>query len=370
MHIGVLKEHIAGERRVAAVPDTVKRLLKAGHDVSVELDAGALAGFPDALYQEVGAELATRSEILQTDLVAGVRIGPDSGVVPGSTIVGLLKPLERPEFIATLANANVTAIAFETVPRTTLAQSMDALSSQANIAGYQAVLVGAARLQRLLPMMTTAAGTVKPAKLLVLGVGVAGLQAIATGRRLGAVVSAFDVRSAVSEQVESLGATFVKNSLEDHTDEGGYATELGDTDQSRVIRGLAPFVAESDVVICTAQIPGREAPLLIDDESLSGMKLGAVIVDLASATGGNTTQTPKTGESVVGGVTVIAGGQMVNGVAQDASTLLGRNLVALVEHLYADDSDLDLEDEIADGAVVASAGSVRHPRVISLLEGK
>jgi NAD(P) transhydrogenase subunit alpha len=370
VHIGVLKEHIAGERRVVAVPDTVKRLLKAGHVVSVELGAGALAGFPDALYEESGAKLATRSDVMAADLVVGVRIGPDSKIASGSTIVGLLKPLEHPEFIATLAADNVTAIAFETVPRTTLAQSMDALSSQANIAGYQAVLVGATKLQRFLPMMTTAAGTVKPAKVLILGVGVAGLQAIATGRRLGAVVSAFDVRSAASEQVESLGATFVKNSLEDHTDDGGYATELGDDEQTRVIRGLAPYVADSDLVICTAQIPGREAPLLIDDESLAGMKLGAVVVDLASATGGNTSQTPKTGESVVGGVTVVAGGQLVNAVAQDASTLLGRNLVALVEHLYVDSAALDFDDEITDGAVVAAAGSVRHPRVVALLEGK
>lgn len=369
MLIGVLKESTPGERRVSAVPDTVARLVKAGNQVVVEQGAGSLAGFPDAEYIAAGASVDSRESVLAADLVAGVVLGPDKGLEQAKALVGLMAPFQQPEFVSVLATAGTTAIAFETVPRTSLAQTMDALSSQANTAGYRAVLEGASRLQRFLPMMTTAAGTVKPARLLVLGVGVAGLQAIATGRRLGAVVSAFDVRSAAREQVESLGATFIEVSLEDHTDKGGYATALADVEQARIIRGLTESVSAADIVISTAQIPGRAAPLLIDDESLVAMRPGSVIIDLASDTGGNTSQTPSTGDVNVNGVRIVAGGQLVSAVASDASTLLGRNLVALVGHLYKEETGLDFEDEITAGAVVASGGEILNDRVRSLLEG-
>lgn len=359
---------VAPERRVAITPDAARRLVSAGHAVVVESGCGLAAGHTDDEYRSVGADVG---DPWSADLVAVVDLADPTAVPDGGTVVGLLDPLTRPGRIAELATRSVTAIAFETLPRTTLAQSMDVLSSQATAAGYMAVLVAAERSGRFFPMLTTAAGTVKPARVLVLGAGVAGLQAIATAKRLGAVVRAFDVRAAAAEQVESLGAQFVSVDLsDDHSDEGGYATELADTEQMRIVRGLEAEVAAADVVVTTAQIPGRPAPLLIDDESLAGAGAGTVVVDVAAATGGNVTATVAGEEVTAHGVLVLGPTDLAARVAGDASALYGRNVVNLVTHLCGEDGalDLDRDDEIVAGVVVARGGAVTHPAVRSLLE--
>ncbi len=284
--------------------------------------------------------------------------------------MGLVRPLEAPERVAGLAARNVSVLSFELLPRTTLAQSMDVLSSQATVAGYRSIIEAAAHSPFLFPMLTTAAGTVKPAKVLILGAGVAGLQAIATARRLGAVVRAFDVRAAAAEQVESLGAKFVELDLSsDHTDAGGYATELADDDQTRIIRGLDGEIAAADVVVSTAQIPGRPAPLLVDDQSLELARPGSVFVDLAAATGGNISASVPDQVVERSGVTILGPTDLASRVAAEASALYGRNIVNLVAHLTTDAGwTWDFDDEIADGVVVAHEGAVRHPRVAALLE--
>jgi NAD(P) transhydrogenase subunit alpha len=356
---------VAPERRVALTADGVRRLVAAGHRVVVEPGCGDAIGESDHAYREAGAEFG---DPWGADLVAVVDL-PDPGRVrDGAGVVGLLRPLEDPARIAALAERNVTAIAFELLPRTTLAQAMDVLSSQATVAGYRAVLEAAGRSRRFFPMLTTAAGTVKPARALVLGAGVAGLQAIATARRLGAVVAAFDVRAAAGEQVQSLGARFVDLSLEDHADAGGYATELADDDQTRIIRGLDAEVAAADVLVTTAQIPGRPAPLLVDDRSLAGMKPGSVVVDLAASTGGNVAASRPDEEVDVGGVAVLGPTDLASRGAIDASALYARNVVNLLGHLTDADAALvvDADDEIAE-CVVAHGGELRHPRLHELL---
>ncbi|MEX1287601.1 MAG: NAD(P) transhydrogenase subunit alpha [Acidimicrobiia bacterium] len=361
---------VAPERRVALTPDSVGRLVKAGHEVVVETDCGRQAGHPDAAYEDAGA---TIGDPWAGDLVAVIGLDDPARVRDHAAVVGLIRPLEEPERIAELAERDVTVLALELLPRTTLAQSMDVLSSQATVAGYEAVLAAATRSGRFFPMLTTAAGTVKPARVLVLGAGVAGLQAIATARRLGAVVRAFDVRSAAAEQVESLGASFVEVDLSaDHTDAGGYATELAADEQTRIIRGLDAEITAADIVVTTAQIPGRPAPLLIDDQSLAGAGAGTVIVDVAAATGGNVSATVPGEEVEVHGVAVLGPTDLAARLAGDASALYGRNIVNLLAHLVGEDGalTLDFDDEIADGVVVAHGGEVRHPRVRELLEDR
>ncbi len=361
---------VAPERRVALTPDSVGRLVKAGHEVVVEADCGRQAGHPDAAYENAGASIG---DPWAADLVAVVGLDDPARVRGHAAVVGLIRPLEEPERIAGLAERDVTVLALELLPRTTLAQSMDVLSSQATVAGYEAVLAAATRSGRFFPMLTTAAGTVKPARVLVLGAGVAGLQAIATARRLGAVVRAFDVRSAAAEQVESLGASFVEVDLSaDHTDAGGYATELAADEQTRIIRGLDAEITAADIVVTTAQIPGRPAPLLIDDQSLAGAGAGTVIVDVAAATGGNVSATVPGEEVEVHGVAVLGPIDLAARLAGDASALYGRNIVNLLAHLVGEDGalTLDFDDEIADGVVVAHGGEVRHPRVRELLEDR
>ena len=291
MRVVVPKETEAGERRVALIPDSVGRLVGAGFAIGVEQSAGALAGFPDAEYAAAGAEVVARSELF-AGAEAVVRVGRPTAeeiaeLAPGTVLVGFLSPLTDPEGIERLATRGVVAFAMESIPRITRAQSMDALSSQANVAGYKAALIAAERLPRFFPLLMTAAGTVAPAKVLVLGAGVAGLQAIATARRLGAVITAFDVRPVVREQVESLGATFLDLGVRSEETEGGYASELSEEEQRRQQDALTEQIPGFDAVITTALIPGRPAPKLIPASAVRGMRQGSVIVDLAAEAGGN-----------------------------------------------------------------------------------
>jgi H+-translocating NAD(P) transhydrogenase subunit alpha len=365
MRIGVPRETASQERRVALVPDTVGRLRKAGHEVAVQRGAGAAAGFPDGQYEQAGAALAADAGELyaRSELVLKVQRPSREEVArlaPGTILVSFLAPATSGEIIAALAERKVTALAMELVPRITRAQSMDALSSQANLAGYKAVVIGAEALNRILPMMTTAAGTLAPAKAFVIGVGVAGLQAIATARRLGAVVSGFDVRPVVKEQVQSLGATFVEAPVAAEG-AGGYAKELAEDQQRRVLETIAKHIVTQDLVVATAQIPGRPAPRLVTGEMVRAMKPGAVIVDLAAETGGNCELT-KPGEAVdVGGVLVLGPVNVPSTLAFHASQTYSRNLQSLLQHLLDKEGKpkLDLADEITGAMVVTHAGEVR-----------
>ncbi len=351
-----------GERRVALTPDVVTKLVAAGHTVHVAPGAGEQAGFPDAAYTDAGADVGPSEAAV--DLTVTV---VDPGGAPTGALLGLLDPFVATDRMAGLAAAGTTVFAFEAVPRTTRAQVVDALSSQATAAGYQAVLVGAEASDRFFPMLTTAAGTIRPAKVVVLGAGVAGLQAIATARRLGAVVSAFDVRAAAAEQVESLGARFITLDDEptDASDAGGYATQLADDAQQRIIDGLRPHLADADVIVSTAAIPGRPAPKLVDDTSLTAMRRGAVVVDLAAATGGNTTRTEPGVRVVHDGVVLIGDTDLVGGVAADASRMYAKNVAAFVELLAGDDGAYapDWEDDIVAGSCIARDGRLVHPRL-------
>ncbi|MEX2280080.1 MAG: NAD(P) transhydrogenase subunit alpha [Acidimicrobiia bacterium] len=364
MHIGILVADGPNERRVALVPDVVKKLVEDGHRISVSPSAGEGAGFTDADYAAAGADLAVP---VDADIVAVVDL-PLSGTVPGKSLLGMLRPFDDPDAMRALASTGVTAWAFEAVPRTTRAQTIDALSSQATVAGYQAVLEGAAASDRFFPMLTTAAGTIRPAAVLVLGAGVAGLQAIATARRLGAVVSAFDVRAAAAEQVESLGAKFVTLEVpaQDAADSGGYAREVADDEQRRILDGLAPLVARSDVVISTAAIPGRPAPLLIERSTVEAMRPGAVIVDLAAATGGNCELTVS-GETIEhAGVTIIGATDLMARVPADASRMYSRNVAAFLALISGEAGAFtpDVDDDIVRDSMICRAGAVVHPRLL------
>jgi NAD(P) transhydrogenase subunit alpha len=364
MRVGVPRETAPRERRVALVPDGVARLRRAGLEVVVERGAGAGAFLPDAAYEAAGATLAGAGEALAADLVLKVRrpsAEEAERLSPGATVAGLLRPAASGELLRRLAERRVNALAMELVPRITRAQALDALSSQATVAGYKAVLLGADRLLQLMPMLTTAAGTLAPAKVLVLGAGVAGLQAIATARRLGGVVSAFDVRPAVREQVRSLGAAFVAVEVAAEG-AGGYARELAEDQQRRVLEAVARAIAGQDLVVSTAQVPGRRAPLLVTDEMLRTMAPGSVVVDLAAETGGNVAAT-RPGETVVAhGVTVVGALDLAAEVPRHASQMYGRNLEALVK-LVARDGRLALEpmDEIVGPMTVVLDGEVRTP---------
>jgi NAD(P) transhydrogenase subunit alpha len=366
LQIGIPQETAPSERRVALVPEVAARLVQAGLRVTVQRGAGAAAGFPDPLYAAAGAELvATPAEVLsRSDLVLKVQ-RPDPTEADllrsGSTLISFLAPASSAELLARLASRNVTALAMEWVPRITRAQSMDALSSQAVFAGYKAVLLGASALPRILPMLTTAAGTLAPTKAFILGAGVAGLQAIATARRLGAVVSAFDVRPVVREQVQSLGATFVEAEAVAAEGAGGYARELQEDQQRRVLEAVAKHLPQIDLAISTAQIPGRPAPQLITEEMVRAMKPGSVIVDLAAETGGNCAVT-RPGESIdVGGVTVIGPLNLPSTLPLHASQTYSRNLLALVQHLlHQGELRIDLADEITGAMTAVHAGEIRR----------
>jgi proton-translocating NAD(P)+ transhydrogenase subunit alpha len=354
VRVGVPREIESDERRVALVPESVPKLTASGLDVLVESGAGEEASFPDEAYADAGAELA--SDALSADIV--VKVEKPSAVEIGrlaedSVLIGFLQPLTDPEGIEKLRARGVTAFAMESIPRITRAQPMDALSSQATVSGYKAVLLAAERLPRFFPMLMTAAGTVTPAKVLVLGAGVAGLQAIATARRLGAVVSGFDVRPVVKEQVESLGASFLELSVRAEETEGGYARELTPEQQAQQQEELAERIADFDVVITTALIPGRPAPRLIPASAVEAMRPGSVVVDLAAEAGGNCELTVPGEETVAHDITIVGLTNLPSTMPYHASQLYSRNVTALLQLLVADgELNLDWDDEVIAGACV------------------
>jgi NAD(P) transhydrogenase subunit alpha len=354
VRIGVPREVEPGERRVALVPEAVSKLVAGGFEVVVERGAGTAASFPDEAYREAGAELADQA--WDADAIVKVRKPTNEEAQrlrTGQVLIGFLEPLTDPAGIEVLARRGVQAFAMESIPRTTRAQSMDALSSQATVSGYKAVLLAAERLPRFFPMLMTAAGTVAPAKVLVLGAGVAGLQAIATARRLGAVVAGFDVRPVVKEQVESLGATFLELGVRGEETAGGYAGELTADEQQKQQEELSARIPDYDVVITTALIPGRPAPKLIPAAAIARMRPGSVIVDLAAEAGGNAEST-EPGEVVEqDGVTLVGLTNLASTMPFHASQLYARNVSALLQHLAPDgELALDWDDEITAGACV------------------
>ncbi|MGC2695819.1 MAG: Re/Si-specific NAD(P)(+) transhydrogenase subunit alpha, partial [Candidatus Angelobacter sp.] len=363
MRIAVPREKQSGEARVALVPESVKKLVASGAEVGIETGAGLPSGFPDAEYEAAGAGVMSRADLLpEADVLACVnRPEPDDAakLKPGAVIIGFLKPLDEPAALEPIISRKLTAFAMELVPRTTRAQSMDALSSMATVAGYKAVIIAADRLPRMFPMLMTAAGTVPPAKVLVLGAGVAGLQAIATARRLGAVVEAYDVRAAAGQDVKSLGAKFLEVDLGgiETQDAGGYAKELSPEALQRGRDMVAKRATISDVVITTAQVPGRKAPLMLTEEAVNSMRPGAVIVDLAASTGGNVAGT-KPGEEVhSNGVTILGPLNLPATVPGHASQLYSRNLTSFLS-LINDKGNLkiDLNDDILKAACVTFQG--------------
>ncbi|MFM8891849.1 MAG: Re/Si-specific NAD(P)(+) transhydrogenase subunit alpha [Planctomycetia bacterium] len=375
MKVAVLKETFPGERRVALVPAAVGPLLKAGAEVVVETGAGSAAGFGDDDYRKVGAGIVSRDEAFGADCLLTVRTCGAAGpcwpadrdrLRPGVILVGLCDPLSSPEAAREAADRGAVVFSLELVPRITRAQSMDVLSSQANIAGYRAVLLAATALPRILPMMTTAAGTVTPAKVLVLGAGVAGLQAIATAKRLGAQVSAYDVRPAVKEQVQSLGARFVELPLETGSSEtaGGYAKAMGEDFYAKQRELLGHVVADSDAVISTALIPGQKAPVLVTREMVARMRPGSVVVDLACERGGNCEGSVADATTVVDGVTIMGPTNLPAEVAFHTSQLYAKNITTFLAHLLKLGLPaVSLDDEICRETLVARDGQLVHPKV-------
>ena len=363
MKLVVGRETAQHERRVAVVPDTVAKLAAAGLSVVVERGAGDAAGYPDDGYVTAGAELADRNALATADVVLAVQplpIADARTLRAGTLVLSFLQPAAEPDLLQVFAERKVNAMSLERLPRISRAQSMDALSSQALVTGYRAAIIAAERLPRFFPLLMTAAGTVPPAKVLVLGAGVAGLQAIATARRLGAVVSAYDVRTAAAEEVKSLGATFVQLDLEALEGAGGYAREMTDERAARQRELLTPFLAAADAVITTAAVPGRKAPLLVDTAMVEAMRPGTIIVDIAAESGGNC-ELSQPGEEVVhNGVTIWGGRNMPSGMAFDASRLYARNLANLVLLMTKDGVVTpDLDDEIVAGCLVVHDGAVR-----------
>ena len=363
MRIGVLRERLPGERRVALIPDGVARLTKAGHEVRVERDAGTAAGFPDALYEAAGGTIAPDGRTAaDADLVLAVRrpTAEQVGTLrEGSVLIALLQPATAAELATALGQRKVKGLSLEKVPRITKAQSMDVLSSQSTVAGYKAALIGASELVKFLPMLTTAAGTIAPARAFVLGAGVAGLQAIATTRRLGAIVSAFDIRPAAREQVQSLGATFVASEAvaQDAETAGGYARQQTDDEQERTLATIGKHIADQDLVITTALIPGRPAPRLITGEMVRSMRPGSVIVDLAAEAGGNCELTRPDETVDVNGVRILGPTNLPSTVPLHASQMFSRNLETLIKHLAPDGAlALNEQDEIV-SAMLLSASS-------------
>ncbi|MBX7165349.1 MAG: Re/Si-specific NAD(P)(+) transhydrogenase subunit alpha [Pirellulales bacterium] len=375
MLVGIPQESLAGERRVAIVPGNIAALKKLGLDVVVESGAGLNSGFADQAFADKGARIGSRAEAFAADIVLQVRAlganetagSADAEMLrPGATLVCQCEPLSQPQAIAAAAPRGVTIFALELVPRITRAQAMDVLSSMAMLAGYKAVLLAADRLPKMMPMMITAAGTVAPAKVFVIGAGVAGLQAIATARRLGAVVEAYDVRPAVKEQVESLGAKFVELPLTtaDAQDKGGYAKAQDEDFYRRQREVMTKVVAASDVVITTAAVPGKQAPILVTRDMVTGMRPGAVVIDLAAERGGNCECT-RPGEIIdVGGVAVVGPLNLATTLPADASALYGKNVTTFLALLVKNGAlNINLEDEILRESLVAREGQVVHPRL-------
>ncbi len=363
MNVSVPKETASGERRVALVPEVVERLGKSGVEVTIEAGAGAGAHHSDAEYEQAGAGVGDGYSGQVVAKVAPPSAEEIGRLGRGSVLIGFLAPLTAADTVRALAEAGVTSFAMEAIPRISRAQSMDALSSQATVGGYRAAQIAAQELPRFFPMLTTAAGTVRPAQVLVLGAGVAGLQAIATARRLGAIVQAFDVRSAVKEQIESLGARFLEldMGLEDAEAAGGYARQLTEEEQQRQRELLAVEIGKMDAVISTAAVPGRRAPLLVTEQAVKNMSPGSVIVDLAAETGGNCELT-EPGQTVVKeDVTIVGPINLASTMPDHASSLYARNVQSLLE-LMVDEGELrlDFEDEIIKGACITRDGEIVH----------
>ena len=372
--IGVPRETAPGERRVAIVPEVAARLVKDGMDVVVERSAGAHAYFGDGAYEAAGARMGTDADAWAADVVARVQ-GPTPDELPrlspGRVVAGFLRPLDDPRGMAALAQTGVTGLAMELVPRTTRAQKMDALSAMATVAGYRAVLLAAEALPKFFPLLTTAAGTIRPARVLVLGAGVAGLQAIATARRLGAVVSAYDGRAAAAEEARSLGARFVELALDTAGAEGGggYAAALDEERQRRQVELLAEHVAQSDVVVSTALVPGRRAPLLVSGAGVRGMAPGSVVVDLAAPNGGNCELTRPGEVADVDGVRVFGPLNLAAEMPVHASQMYARTLAALITEFVKDGAWAPpQDDDIYRAACVTRGGEVVHERVRGMLQ--
>jgi H+-translocating NAD(P) transhydrogenase subunit alpha len=383
--VGVPRETFPGEARVALVPQVLGQLAKAGIDVVVEAGAGDAAGFTDDAYAAHGAGIGTRDEAFAADVVTQVRTcgaDPDGAradlerLRPDQVVLGIADPVGAPEAVRRAAEHKVTVLALDLVPRITRAQGMDVLSSQATVAGYRAVVIAADHLPKMFPMLTTAAGTVPPAQVLVVGAGVAGLTAIATARRLGAIVQAYDVRPAAREEIASVGARPVilaigeADGADDVEDTGGYARDLGDTFARRQQELLADVVAGVDIVITTASVPGRRAPVLVTEDAVHRMAPGSVVVDCSADRGGNCALTrPGATVATGNGVTVLGPTALASDVAHEASAMYAKNVVAFVLHLVREGRlALDVDDEIVAGTLVAHHGEVVHPQVLEALD--
>lgn len=380
MIVAVLKESFPGEQRVALVPAAVPSLTKVGVEVLVESGAGAMAGYSDEQYVAKGAQIVqNRADLFPADVLLSVRTAganPESGKVDlplmrrGQAVFGMADPLGTPQAVSEMAQQGVSLFALELMPRITRAQSMDVLSAMATVAGYRAVLLGALALPKMFPMMMTAAGTLSPAKVFIVGAGVAGLQAIATARRLGGIVSAYDVRSAVKEQVQSLGARFVEFELEstDAEDRGGYAKQMDEEFYRKQREMMARVLAETDLVITTAAVPGKKAPTLVTKEMVAGMPAGSVLVDLAAERGGNCELTQPGKTVVEGNVTILGPANLPSEVPFHASQMYAKNITTFLLHLISDGQlKIDLDDEITRETLVVREGNIVNPRVCELL---
>ncbi len=379
MKVAVARETEVGERRVALIPDTVSRLVKAGLEIWVEAGAGEGAFFTDAAYAAAGAQIVADAAQLWSTADVLLKVAPPTEAEvatlrEGAALISFLNPLGAPETAQRLAARNITAFSLELIPRTSRAQSMDALSSQAAVAGYKAVLLAAAALPKFFPMLTTAAGTIPPAKVFIIGAGVAGLQAIATARRLGAVVEAFDIRPAVKEEVQSLGAKFVEVKLEEDTvAAGGYAREVSEAAKLKTQAAIAEHVKLSDIVITTAQVPGKKAPRLVNADMIAAMRPGSVVIDMAADQGGNC-EGSEAGKSVVRhGVTIIGSVNLPATMPTHASQMLSKNMQMLLQHLVPKDAqsaaglNLNFADDITASACVTHDREIRNQRVKDLL---
>ena len=375
MNIVVLRETQAGEARIALMPESIKKLIALKATVLIESSAGLGAARSDDDFREAGAEISTdRNALLESADVLAVVNRPKeedfNRLKKGAVVIGFLRPLDEPKTLQPALTRGLTTFAVELIPRITRAQSMDALSSMATVAGYKAVIIGAEKIPRMFPLLMTAAGTVPPARVLVLGAGVAGLQAIATARRLGAVVEGYDVRAAAGEQVKSLGATFLEVDLGGikTEDAGGYAVELSDEAMNRGRALIAEHARQADIIITTAQVPGRRAPLLITEQAVEGMKRGSMVIDLAGATGGNCALT-KADETVErNGVTIIAPTNLAATVPVHASQLYSRNVTAFLTPIIKDGQlQIDMNDDVVGPSCVTHDGQVVNKRVASLL---
>ncbi len=377
MKLAVPKEKVEGETRVALLPDDISKLIEAGNEVIVESGAGVEAGFADSDYEDVGATVKADAQSVLSDADAVLKVqGPEAqeleGMKQGALLISFLAPLSSPELIKSLAERKITAFAMEMIPRTTRAQSMDALSTMSTVSGYKAALIAAAELSKFFPMLTTAAGTVRPSKVLVIGAGVAGLQAIATARRLGAQVEAFDTRPAVKEQVKSLGAKFLEIELDagDAEAEGGYARELTEEEQKKQRELMDKAVSGADAVITTALVPGKAAPVLITAETARSMRPGSVIVDLAAEAGGNCELTVPGKENIDNGVRIIGPLNLPASMPAHASQLYSRNVFTLIDYLIDEGAlKLDFEDEITKGTCVTNEGRIVNDTVRAAVEG-